>query len=92
MTVVQPIPRSITKRSRREAEAEAVRSQIRKCYDEYTPAQLRDVAKKIEYGTAHDEHTKRVEEAKARGEICWERIGRSHGGGRKRNLYRCLVS
>ncbi len=33
----------------------------------------------------------RIEQAENAGIACWERIGRSRGGKRKGNLYRCLV-
>lgn len=89
--------------ARRQREAR-IAEEIRVCYFDgttklgdqivqgYSPKQIKHAGRMIRDGQKHDEHQLRIALAEAEGKTCWERIGRSRGGKRKGNLYRCLVS
>lgn len=62
--------------------------QIAACYSEYLPTQIAQASKMLACDTVEDRlYLAGVPE----GTPCWERIGRSNGGKRKGNLYRCTA-
>lgn len=62
--------------------------QIASCYAEYLPTQIVQASKMLACNRVEDRlYLAGVPE----GTICWERIGRSNGGRKKGNLYRCTA-
>lgn len=61
--------------------------QIEDCYTRHIPSQIANKAMMVHF---HHNGAARVRQAENE-PMCWERIGRSRGGRRKGNLYKCLV-
>ena len=74
-------------RAREEYEAR-VRTEIETCYGAYAPAQIRH---KVAMIHNHHNAARKANHEAEMGIACWERIGRSRGGRKKGNLYKCLV-
>jgi len=72
-----------------EAAEKRRKEEILRCYEEHTPKQERYEGPMVRF---HNDAAARLSQAENAGVVCWERIGRSYGGRRKGNLYRCTVT